>query len=137
MKYLLDTCVVSDFVKGEPCTLSHIKHHSPSEIAISSITLHEIQYGLALDPKRAAKISGIIHDFLAPIHILDFSQGDAQEAALIRAQLKQQGRPIGSYDILIAGIALHHNLILVTSNLKEFSKLTSLKLENWREIDTF
>ena len=133
MKYLLDTCVVSDFVKGDLQTLVSIKQLSPTDIAISCITLHEIQYGLALDPKRAAKISGIIHDFLAPIHILDFSQGDAKASAIIRAQLKQQGRPIGSYDILIAGTALYHKLILVTSNLKEFSRLDDIKLENWRK----
>lgn len=132
MKYLLDTCVVSDFVKGDSRTLAHIKHYSPSEIAISSITLHEIQYGLALDPKRAAKISGIIQDFLMPIRILDFSQGDAKLAAIIRAHLKQGGCPIGSYDILIAGAAMNHKLILVTSNLREFSRLDDLKLENWR-----
>lgn len=132
MNYLLDTCVVSDFVKGDLHTLNHIKQLSPSMIAISSITLHELKYGLALDHKRAAKISEIIHDFLAPIHILNFSQGDAEAAASIRAQLKQQGRPIGSYDILIAGTALHHKLVLVTSNVKEFSRVDNLKLENWR-----
>lgn len=134
MKYLLDTCVVSDFVKGDSQTLARIKLQSPSSIAISSITLHEIQYGLALNATRAEKIRAIIHDFLAPIHVLDFSQGDAITAATIRAQLKQQGQPIGSYDILIAGTALHHQLILITSNLKEFSRLDGLKLENWREV---
>jgi tRNA(fMet)-specific endonuclease VapC len=133
MKYLLDTCVVSDFIHGDTQTLTHIKHHSPSDIAISSITLHELQYGLALNPKRAAKISDVIHDFLGVISILDFSQNDASAAAIIRAQLKLQGRPIGSYDVLIAGTALSRNLILVTSNLKEFSRLDSVKLENWRE----
>ncbi len=134
MKYLLDTCAISDFVKGDTHTLSHIKQQSPSMIAISSITLHEIQYGLALNAARAAKISAIIHDFLMPIRILDFSQGEAIAAAEIRSQLKQQGRPIGSFDVLLAGTALHHDLIFVTSNLKEFSRIISLKLENWRVI---
>ena len=133
MKYLLDTCVVSDFVKGDPQTLAHIKQLSPSDIAISCITLHEIQYGLALDPRRAAKIKGIVRDFLTPIHILDFSPGDAKASAIVRAQLKQQGRPIGSYDVLIAGTALYHKLILATSNLKEFSRVDDIKLENWRK----
>ena len=132
MKYLLDTCVVSDFVRGEARTLAHIKHLSPSSIAVSTITFYEIQYGLALNPKRSAKISRIIHDFLAPIQILDFTQGDAREAAIIRTHLKKQGRPIGSYDVLIAGTALHHQLILISSNLKEFSRVDGLKLENWR-----
>jgi tRNA(fMet)-specific endonuclease VapC len=134
MKYLLDTCVISDFVKGDSHTLNHIKQHSPTDIAVSAITLHEIQYGLALNPDRANKIRSIIHDFLAPIHKLPFAEQDAREAAIIRALLKQQGRTIGSYEILIAGTALNHKLILVSSNLKGFQRIGSLNLENWRSL---
>ena len=132
MKYLLDTCVVSDFVKGDTHTLAHIKSHSPADIAISSITVFEIQYGLALNSKHAAKIKGLIQDLFSSIHILDFTSGDAEITAITRAQLKQQGRPIGAYDILIAGVAMNNNLILVSSNLKEFARLRNLKIVNWR-----
>lgn len=133
MKYLLDTCVISDFIKGEHNTLRRIKQLSPSNIAVSSITVMEIQYGLALNPKRASEIRPIIHDFFLPIHILDFNQEDATQAAVIRALLKQQGTPIGSYDILLAGAALNRKLILVSSNIKEFNRIEGLKLENWRD----
>ena len=51
MNYLLDTCVISDFVKGEKNTLDRLKNIPPNEIAISSITVMEIQYGIALNPK--------------------------------------------------------------------------------------
>ena len=132
MKYLLDTCVVSDFVKGEVNTLQHVKKTSPSDIAISAITVMEIEYGLALNPLLIKKIKPIINSFLEIVTILNYSQADANQSALVRALLKQQGTPIGSYDVLLAGVALTHNVIFVTSNTKEFERVNGLKLENWR-----
>lgn len=132
MKYLLDICVISDFVKGDKNTLTMLKRFSPNEIAISSITVMEIQYGLALHPNRAKTIALVIRDLLESITILDFDSNDAIETATIRALLKQQGRPIGSYDILLAGTALNHNLVFVTSNTNEFNRIDDLVLENWR-----
>ncbi len=132
MKYLLDTCVISDFVKGEKNTLSQLKITPPNELAVSSITVMEIQYGLALNPKYRQTIEPIILDFLTSVTVLDYTLGDAEQTAKIRAILKQQGRPIGSYDILLAGVALNNQLIFVSSNTNEFNRIHSLTLENWR-----
>src|SRR5262249_24662885 len=123
MRYLLDTCVISDFVKGEKHTLDKLKNIPPNEIAISSITVMQIQYGLALNPKHRQLIEPVILDLLASITILDFNENDAVEAAKIRALLKQQGQPIGSYDVLLAGTALNNQLIFVSSITKEFSRV--------------
>lgn len=132
MKYLLDTCVISDFVKGEKNTLSQLKITPPNELAISSITVMEIQYGLALNPKYKQRIEPIILDFLASINVLNYTPNDAEQTAKTRAMLKQQGQPIGSYDILLAGVALNNQLIFVSSNINEFNRIPSLILENWR-----
>lgn len=132
MKYLLDTCVISDFVKGELNTMDKIKGTSPNEIAVSSITVMEIQYGIHLNPKLKKKIEPMILGFLASIKVLDFTQSDAEQAAKLRAMLKIKGCPIGSYDILLAGVALNNSLIFVTSNTNEFIRLQDLTLENWR-----
>ena len=132
MKYLLDTCTVSDFVKGEINTLNRLKSTPPSEIAISSITVMEIEYGLSLNPSVMKKIKMMLNEFMEIITILDYTQDDASQSALVRALLKQQGSPIGSYDILLAGVALNHKTIFVTSNTKEFERVNGLKLENWR-----
>ncbi len=132
MKYLLDTCVISDFVKGVPNTLNQIKKTPPNELAVSSITVMEIQYGLLLNSERKRKIETIIHDLIGSITTLDYTSGDAAETACIRALLKQQGQPIGSYDILLAGVALNNQLIFVSSNIKEFNRIHDLKIENWR-----
>jgi tRNA(fMet)-specific endonuclease VapC len=64
---LLDTCTISDFVKGDSNTLVQIKNHSPREIAVSAITLMEIEYGLFLNPAKAKKIRPILDEFLASI----------------------------------------------------------------------
>ncbi len=133
MKYLLDTCVISDFVRGEKNTLARLKSILPNNIAVSSITVMEIEYGLALNPSYAKKIRPVIHDFLESVSILDFNQHDAKAAAVIRATLKKQGTPIGSYDVLLAGCAINHDLIFVSANMMEFIRVKDLMLENWRE----
>ncbi|NJM74171.1 MAG: type II toxin-antitoxin system VapC family toxin [Scytonema sp. RU_4_4] len=132
MSYLLDTCVVSDFVKGEENTLKRLKSSSPSDVFISSITVMEVKYGLAVNPQRAVKIQALLETFLSSITILPFGSEAAEQAALIRSILKTAGTPIGAYDVLIAATALTHNLIIVTSNIREFQRVPNLKIENWR-----
>jgi tRNA(fMet)-specific endonuclease VapC len=132
MKYLLDTCVISDIVKGDQNTLKHLKNTAPSDITVSSITVMEIHYGLMLNPDRAKKIKPILSDLLASISILDFSSEDAFHAGKVRATLKNAGQPIGSYDVLLAGVALRYQLTLITSNTAEFARVAGLTLKNWR-----
>lgn len=132
MKYLIDTCVVSDFVRGDESTMARIKETRPSELAISSVSVMELNYGLKLNSRRAKKLNLIISHLLKSINILDFTEKDAYHAAEIRAYLKKKGTPIGWYDVLIAGTAVSYNLIMVTANHKEFSRVSSLPIENWR-----
>jgi len=132
MKYLLDTCAISDFIKGNVNTITQITNIIPSELATSSITVMEIHYGLIHNPQRAKRIRKVIKDFLASIAILPFSENDALHSANIRSQLNKKGQPIGAYDILIAGTALHYNLTLVTANTQEFTRIANLNIENWR-----
>lgn len=132
MKYLLDTCTVSDFVKGQPGVLTRIKATSPQLIAISTVTRFEIEFGLQLNPDRARKLAPVMDAFLSSITILPFEDADAQAAGAIRAALQKQGQPIGAYDVLIAGCALARGMVVVTSNLGEFQRIGGLQVENWR-----
>lgn len=132
MKYLLDTCTVSDFVKGQPGVLDRIKATSPQQIAVSSITRMEIDYGLALNRAHAEKLAPLLEAFFAVTHTVPFEAPDAQAAAAIRAALKSQGQPIGAYDVLIAGSGVARGLIVVTSNVGEFARVSGLQAENWR-----
>jgi tRNA(fMet)-specific endonuclease VapC len=133
MRYLLDTCVISDFIKGESGTTTKLKQTPPIEIAISTITVMELRYGLALNPQRALKIEQAIASILTSVNILPLGTAEAEQAAQIRAILKSQGQPIGAYDVLIAATALHHSLTMVTANQREFQRVSGLKTKNWRQ----
>jgi tRNA(fMet)-specific endonuclease VapC len=133
MRYLLDTCVISDFIKGEAGTIARLKQTPPANVAISAITVMELRYGLTLNPQRAQEIEPAIASILSSATLLPFGTAEAEQAAQIRAVLKTQGLPIGAYDILIAATALHHHLIMVTANEREFERVTNLQIENWRQ----
>ncbi|MBO1070919.1 MAG: type II toxin-antitoxin system VapC family toxin [Dolichospermum sp. DEX189] len=133
MQYLLDTCVVIDFVKGDPNTLQRLKLISPDDISISAVTSMELKYGLAINPQRAIKIQPLIISFLNSVTILPFAEAEAEQTAQIRSFLKQAGTPIGAYDVLIAATAITHKLIIVTANVREFERIPNLQIENWRD----
>lgn len=65
---------------------------------------------------------------------LPFEEEDAQMAGMLRAELETAGRPIGAYDLLIAGQALRHNLTLVTANVREFSRVQNLLWQDWGKV---
>ncbi len=131
MKYLLDTCTISDLFKKHHATLERFKRVVPADLSISSITIMEIEYGLKLNAAREEKIRILWQDFLNEIDILPFDNDEAVCTGFLRVHLKNQ--MIGAYDCMIAGTALVHGLCVVTSNVREFSRLSDLiKLENWR-----
>jgi tRNA(fMet)-specific endonuclease VapC len=132
MQYLLDTCVISDFIKGEPGTQARLKQTPPADIAVSVITVMELRYGLLVNPQRARKIEPAISSFLASVTVLPFNAAEAEQVAQIRSILKTQGQPIGAYDVLIAATALWHNILMVTANQREFDRVPNLQTENWR-----
>ena len=132
MKYLLDTCTVSDFVKGQPNVLARIKATPPNLIVVSALTRMEVDYGLALNTERKKKLAPILDAFFSTIATLPFDEADAQAAAAIRAMLKTRGQPIGAYDVLIAGTGVARGLVVVTSNVGEFKRVSGLHIEDWR-----
>lgn len=132
MKYLLDTCTVSDFVKGQPHVMARIKATAPNLITVSTLTRMEVAYGLALNAERAKKLGPFLAAFFSVIATLPFEEADALAAAAVRAALKTKGQPIGAYDVLIAGMGLARGLVVVTSNVAEFKRVSGLQVEDWR-----
>jgi len=132
MNYLIDTCVVSDFFKKIPAVVNRFKQLSPRQIHISSITVMEVEYGLRLNPEREKKIRPLWEQLLAYIQVVPFSHDSAESAASIRSELKNAGLLIGPYDILIAGTAIANNMVMVTSNVKEFNRVSEITVEDWR-----
>lgn len=131
MNYLVDTCVISDFFKKIPSVVSRFQQISPKQIHVSTLSVMEIEYGLKLHKEREKKIRPLWESLLEHIEVLPFSSPCAAASALLRAQLKQAEIAIGPYDILIAGTALALDLIVVTSNLKEFKRLSEIAVEDW------
>ena len=130
--YILDTNTLIYFFKGMGNVSHKLLGISPKEIAIPSIVLFELEYGIAKSnspKKRQAQLKEIC----SLVELLPFGSQEAQFSALIRAQLEKKGRPIGPYDLLIAGTALALQGILVTNNTKEFTRVSELKIENWYE----
>jgi tRNA(fMet)-specific endonuclease VapC len=131
MAYLLDTCIVSLFFRKEPRVIEALETKTPDQIKISTITVMEIEYGLQLNPSLQQRIRPIWQDFKDQTEVLLFSESDAVCAAQIRSLLKKEGKPIGPYDILLAGIAKNRNLVFVTDNMSEFTRVDGLAIENW------
>ncbi|MFN4103013.1 MAG: PIN domain-containing protein [Tepidimonas sp.] len=132
MKYLLDTCTVSDFVKGQPGVMARIKALSPRQIVVSALTRMEIDYGSALDRERARRLTPVLDAFCSVVSTAPFDEADARATAAIRAALKSRGQPIGAYDAVIAGTAVTRGLIVVTSKVGEFHRVSGLQVENGR-----
>ena len=112
--YLLDTNICAYLMRGRyPSLNTKILTIPPSELAISSITLFELEFGAAKanwGPRRLEDM----RLFLAAFQVIPFTEYDAVVTGRIRAVLVKEGLPIGSYDIQIAGqgVADDHKLVL-------------------------
>ena len=101
------------------------------EMFVSSIAIFELWYGV-FGSDRVRFNANRLETFLeAPVALLIFDGEDARAVGVIKAALKRKGRPIGSYDVLLAGQALARNLTLITANVTEFSRVEGLKLQDW------
>jgi len=132
MRFLLDTCVVSDFIKGNKKVVSKLMASERQALAISSVSVMEIVFGLESNKSVKRRIGQALMEFIAQIHVEPFSRDCAFKAGIIRAELKAAGKPVGPFDLLIASTAAAHNYILVTSNERELSQIKGIKLMNWR-----
>ena len=130
--YLLDTNICI-FLKNKksPNVLQKIKENKHLGIYISSITVAELQFGV-YNSKYMERNRISLIKFLTPFSVLNFDDRDAEEFGKIRTTLKNEGKIIGAYDMLIAAQALAKNLILVTDNTKEFCRIKTLTIEDWK-----
>ena len=131
MKYLIDTNICIYIMNKHPAkVIKKFKKFELGEIGISTITVSELQYGVAKSAHRE-KDQQRLGEFIAPLEILTCDEIATITYGDIRFQLEKRGQQIGPLDLLIAAHALSHNLILVTNNDKEFKRIKNLKVENW------
>lgn len=131
MRYMLDTNVCIHLIRNKsPKLLENLLQYSILDIGVSSITVAELQFGVQKS-NQSLHNQQALDLFLIPLTILDFDYDAATTYARIRAYLESQGTPIGPLDTLIAAHALSQNLTLVTSNTREFSRVSGLTIEDW------
>ncbi len=131
MKFLLDTDICIYIIKRKPeKVLRHFKSLIPGDVGISSITLAELQYGVEKSQERIRN-QAALEEFLIPLDVAEYDTSAAQYYGKLRADLERKGKIIGGNDLLIASHALALSTILVTNNVKEFSRIHGLEVENW------
>lgn len=133
MQYLLDTNICIYLIKQKPFrVLERFSTLSLSDIGISSITVAELEYGV-YKSQYQEKNQAALMQFLISLEIVEFDQAAATTYGSIRSDLESRGLIIGAMDMLIAAHALSLKVTLVSNNLREFSRITNLSLENWVE----
>jgi tRNA(fMet)-specific endonuclease VapC len=131
VKYLLDIDICIHLIRYRPAALlNRLRACTPSQIEISTITIAELQYG-AQRSKEPQRNLLALEQFLLPLGIADFDFEAATAYGGIRAKLEAMGATIGPLDMLIAAIAVAHDQIVVTNNVREFSRVPELRVENW------
>ena len=129
--YLLDTNICIYLIKQKPIKVfERFQMFDVGLIGISSITAAELQYGV-YKSSFPEKNDAALQEFLIPLEILPFNSEATVPYGKIKTQLERAGRTIGPLDMLIGAHAISLDAILVTNNLKEFSRIEGLKTENW------
>lgn len=131
LRYLLDTNICIYIAKQHPASvLKKFNHLMVGEVGMSVITYGELFYG-AFKSQQMQKNLLKLTELEGLIPALPLASNVGENYGKIRAQLAVQGQPVGNNDLWIAAHAVTLDVTLVSNNLKEFSKISALKLENW------
>jgi tRNA(fMet)-specific endonuclease VapC len=131
MKYLLDTNTIVRYLNGHaPNVRIKINALTPTDLVTSAIVVAELRFGAAKSTNPTTTLL-VQNQFLDLISSLPFDHQCAEIYGQIRAVLEKNGTPIGANDLLIGATALAHNLIVVTHNTREFTRIPALQVEDW------
>ena len=130
LRYLLDTNLCISVIRDRPGELRPRFNAEVDRLCTSSVVLYELHYG-AERSTRPADTRRQVERFAARLSVLAFDDEAAAHAADIRADLERRSTTIGPYDLMIAGHARSRGLVVVTGNLKEFTRVDGLRTENW------
>lgn len=132
MTYLLDTDICSYIIRKRPkSVIDKFKRIQLGDIGISVITVCEFASGIP-GSSNPDKLRSAIDTFLSPFSIVEYHQSDAIAFGKVDYFLQSKGVPIGDLDTLIASQALSRGLILITNNVKHYSRVPGLKYESWK-----
>ena len=129
-RYLLDTNIVSDLVRNPQGKVAQrITAHGEHAVCTSIVVAAELRYGGAKSDSE--ELAGRVDLLLSAIEVLALEEPADRLYAELRNYLSRRGTPIGPNDLLIAAQALAEDLVVVTANLGEFSRVPRLRVENW------
>ena len=133
MKRILDTNVCIDVLHGRKKVVDHLAKCSPEDCFISVVTEFELFQGADRAPAEYRKDEREkVSRFVSPLQILPIDSECARIAARINADLLNHGTPVSITDVFIAATGLRHKTTVVTNNTKDFRRIATLKLEDWR-----
>ncbi|MFZ5572621.1 MAG: type II toxin-antitoxin system VapC family toxin [Thermodesulfobacteriota bacterium] len=131
-QYLLDTNILSHLIRFPTGpVLNRLESILPASACTSIVVSAEIHYGLT--KKGSASLTRQARRILKTIDVLPLEYPVDEHYGDIRTHLEKVGAPIGGNDLFIAAHARALGLILVTDNIKEFSRVPDLLIENWME----
>lgn len=129
-KYLLDTCVCISMFRNEGKVRETLQNVGVENCYISEITIAELYFGLAKASDKKRKLEDI-REVQRLFRIIP-AYSSFKEYGEIRLSLEHTGQRVDQFDLLIGATAMHHELTLVTSNLKHFERMQGLEIENWK-----
>ncbi len=129
LKYMLDTNIVIYTMKKRPRQVKERFKRHQGRMCISAVTLGELVFGAEHSLKVEQNLADI-EGFVARLQVLPLESRAAYHFGQIRPHLYKTGRPVGPYDMLIAGHARASGLTLVTHNMDEFERVPGLLLED-------
>ena len=130
MIYMFDTDTVSFFMKDNPKEIrKKVAKHNKDDFCISAITCAELMFGLKKN--YSEKLDFWLNEVLDRFRVISFDDASSIIYGEIRATLEKSGNPLDNMDMLIAASALAEKAILVSHNVKHFSKVKDLKVEDW------
>jgi len=131
MRYCLDTDTCIYFLNNTSQNVVDRLSNTPfDDVTIPSMAVAELFFGIEKSLKRKHN-SCIVNAFLSHHKIIHFEENSARIYGVLRAELEKNSSLIGGNDLVIAATAIAHDLILVTHNTKEFSRINQLRLEDW------
>ena len=133
IRYLLDTdtCIFAiNRSPGYERLLARMDGLLYGQVLISVVTLCELEAGIAKSTRRDHNRRRVEH-FIARLEVTSLDEPAAKRYGDVRAFLERRGKQIGPMDTLIAAHALSLGAVLVSNNTKEFSRVPSLRLQNW------
>jgi tRNA(fMet)-specific endonuclease VapC len=127
--YMLDTNMVSHFIKGVGNVRKRVVSVPMSDLSISAVTEGELLFGLAKKPE-AKQLSIIVHEFLVRVDVLPWDSAAASCYGSLRADLQKNGKVLGNLDLMIAAHAVSLGVTLITND-RAFAQVQGLKTEDW------